>query len=162
MHRFNLALAVRRLACRCHGHAGILALLLLALTAAPASAQVWNRSGGGTWANNSTNVSPTYVNGGPATFNNTTGGTITLSGAITPSDVIVDATAGTYTFTGAGMTGATLFKSGAGTLARVANGMAVDIRSRFLRLRWRDQQCRPSDHKHCRTRWVQQQRDRHG
>ena len=76
MHRFNLALAVRRLACRCHGHAGILALLLLALTAAPASAQVRNRSGGGTWANNSTNVSPTYVNGGPATFNNTTGGTI--------------------------------------------------------------------------------------
>ncbi|MFM8496405.1 MAG: beta strand repeat-containing protein, partial [Planctomycetia bacterium] len=106
----------RHLACRRQGHAGILALFLVAVAASPASAQVWNIAGSGTWANGSANFTPSYSNSGPATFSNTAGGTITLSGTISPSSTTVSAGSGTYTFTGTGITAGSLSKSGAGTL----------------------------------------------
>jgi len=87
----------------------------------------WNLTGNGTWNTSTANWtsgsgSTTFLDGDQATFSNSTGGTITLSGALAPSTVTVSAAAGTYTFTaptaGDKLTGATAInKSGAGTLA---------------------------------------------
>lgn len=97
--------------------------IALTITAIAQSATVtWNVAGSGTWdtvTGNWTGGSPTanlYVNGDTAQFTNTAGGTITLSGTISPTATNVSATAGTYTFAGTGITTGTLIKSGAGTL----------------------------------------------
>jgi autotransporter-associated beta strand protein len=88
---------------------------------------VWNLTTAGTWNTTATNWtagsgSVAYANGDNATFSNTAGGTITLSGTLTPGSVTVSAASGTYTFTGATasdkISGTTsLAKSGAGLLA---------------------------------------------
>jgi len=85
----------------------------------------WNTTIG-TWntstANWTTGSGPndTFSDGSQATFNNASGGVVTLSGALAPRAVVVSATAGNYAFlstAGNEITGAaTLSKSGAGTL----------------------------------------------
>jgi len=88
---------------------------------------IWNLTTAGTWNTTTANWttgsgSVAYANGDNATFDKTAGGTITLSGTLTPGTVTVSAASGTYTFTGATATdkisGTTsLAKSGAGVLA---------------------------------------------
>ena len=85
----------------------------------------WNTTSG-TWntstANWTTGSGPSeaFSDGSQATFNNASGGVVTLSGALAPRAVVVSATGGNYAFVstaGNQITGAaTLSKSGAGTL----------------------------------------------
>jgi len=85
----------------------------------------WNTTTG-TWNTSTTNwttgsgPNDTFSDGSQATFNNASGGVVTLSGALAPRAVVVSATGGNYAFvstTGNEITGATtLSKSGAGTL----------------------------------------------
>jgi autotransporter-associated beta strand protein len=85
----------------------------------------WNTTSG-TWntstANWTTGSGPndTFSDGSQATFNNASGGVVTLSGALAPRAVVVSATGGSYAFlstAGNEITGAaTLSKSGDGTL----------------------------------------------
>jgi autotransporter-associated beta strand protein len=85
----------------------------------------WNTTSG-TWntstANWTTGSGPndTFSDGSQATFNNASGGIVTLSGALAPRAVVVSATGGNYAFVstaGNEITGAaTLSKSGDGTL----------------------------------------------
>jgi autotransporter-associated beta strand protein len=87
----------------------------------------WNVAGSGVWDTTTANWTTgsgatTFANGDQATFSNAAGGTITLSGALAPSTVVVSAASGTYTFSGPGagdaISGAaSLSKSNAGTLA---------------------------------------------
>jgi len=88
---------------------------------------VWDVAGSGTWNTTTPNwlvggtgSAVTYSNGvDSATFDNTAGGTITLSGTLTPVLVTVSAASGTYAFAGSAtdkISGSTGFtKSGAGT-----------------------------------------------
>ena len=106
-----------------------LAIDNLSFSAAASSAAnlTWNLTTAGTW--NTANANWTagsgavaYTDGDNATFSNTAGGTVTLSGTLTPGTVTVSAASGTYTFTGATasdkISGTTsLAKSGAGVLA---------------------------------------------
>lgn len=95
--------------------------------ASSAANLTWNLTTAGTWNTTSTNWttgsgSVAYANGDNATFSNTAGGAVTLSGTLTPGTVTVSAASGTCTFTGATATdkisGTTsLAKSGAGVLA---------------------------------------------
>ena len=85
----------------------------------------WNTTTG-TWNTSTANWttgsggSEVFSDGAQATFNNASGGVVTLSGALAPRAVVVSATGGNYAFvstTGNEITGAaTLSKSGAGTL----------------------------------------------
>ena len=111
------------------GNDHALAIDNFSFSAAASSAAnlIWNLTTAGTWNTTSTNWttgsgSVAYANGDNATFDKTAGGTITLSGTLTPGTVTVSAASGTYTFTGATATdkisGTTsLAKSGAGVLA---------------------------------------------
>ncbi len=95
------------------------------LEIAKASANLnWNLSGDGTWdastpenwINSSTTATQAFVDGDTVTFNNSSGGVITLSGVVTPDSTTVDSS-GDYTFafgTLAGDGGIT--KSGTGKL----------------------------------------------
>ena len=95
--------------------------------ASSAANLIWNLTTAGTWDTATANWttgsgSVAYANGDNATFSNTAGGTITLSGTLTPAAVTVSAASGTYTLTGATaadkISGTTsLAKSGAGVLA---------------------------------------------
>ena len=85
----------------------------------------WNTTDG-TWNTSTSNwttgsgPNDTFSDGSQATFNNASGGIVTLSGALAPRAVVVSATGGNYAFlstAGNEITGAaTLAKSGAGTL----------------------------------------------
>jgi autotransporter-associated beta strand protein len=85
----------------------------------------WNTTDG-TWNTSTSNwttgsgPNDTFSDGSQATFNNASGGIVTLSGALAPRAVVVSATGGNYAFlstAGNEITGAaTLSKSGAGTL----------------------------------------------
>ena len=103
-----------------------LAIDNLSFSAAASSAAnlTWNLTTAGTW--NTANANWTagsgavaYTDEDNATFSNTSGGAVTLSGTLTPGTVTVSAASGTYTFTGATasdkISGTTsLAKSGAG------------------------------------------------
>ena len=69
------------------------------------------------WSGNATR----FVNGDDATFSNSSGGTVTLSGTLEPGAFVVSATAGTYTFTG----GAGNLIAGSTSLAKSGAGVAV-------------------------------------
>jgi autotransporter-associated beta strand protein len=85
----------------------------------------WNTTDG-TWNTSTSNwttgsgPNDTFSDGSQATFNNASGGIVTLSGPLAPRAVVVSATGGNYAFVstaGNEITGAaTLSKSGAGTL----------------------------------------------
>ena len=96
--------------------------VLLATASAQAADAIWTGAVNGTWdttTGNWSGGSPTanqYVNGDTTTFNNTAGGTITLSGTISPTSTTVRALSGAYIFAGTGITSGSLTKTSAGAL----------------------------------------------
>ena len=106
------------------------AIIFLGTQSAGAQTVTWAIAGDGTWdtaTGNWTGGSPSanlFVNGDNAIFNNSAGGTITLSGTISPTTTAVDG-AGNYIFTGASLASGSLTKNGAGTLTlNASNGYA--------------------------------------
>lgn len=97
------------------------ALAMLALPSGTQAAITWNVAGNGNWDTATSNWLP-----GPATFtddgtvdvifDNTAGGTITISPNMSPLSTAVSATSGTYTFSGGPIDSGTLTKSGGGAL----------------------------------------------
>ena len=95
------------------------------LEIAKASANLnWNLSGDGTWdastpenwINSSTTATQAFVDGDTVTFNNSSGGVITLSGVVTPDSTTVDSS-GDYTFESGTLAGdGGITKSGTGKL----------------------------------------------
>ena len=89
---------------------------------APAATLTWNVGGGGNWDTttaNWTGAATTFISNGSqdVIFNNTAGGSITISASMQPSTTTVSAASGTYTFNGGAITGSGgLTKSGAGQL----------------------------------------------
>ncbi len=89
---------------------------------AQAATLTWNVGGGGNWDTttaNWTGAATTFISNGSqdVIFNNTAGGSITISASMQPSSTTVSAASGTYTFNGGPITGSGgLTKSGAGQL----------------------------------------------
>ncbi|MEI6605634.1 MAG: hypothetical protein WCP35_10015 [Verrucomicrobiota bacterium] len=87
---------------------------------AQAATLTWNLGGGGNWdttTDNWTGGATTFISNGSqdVIFNNTAGGSITISASMQPSTTTVSAASGTYTFNGGAITGSGgLTKSGNG------------------------------------------------
>ncbi len=100
------------------------------VTEAPPEALIWN-VGSGTWDTSTPNwIGQTsssimsFFDGADVIFNNTAGGTITVTPNVAPTSTTVSAASGNYTFSGGPLAGSgPLTKSGGGTL-NIAAGMA--------------------------------------
>lgn len=101
--------------------------------AAAGNMLTWNLPGDGTWNTIDPNFrlpdnTPiAFASGDAVTFDQSTGGTITIDAAgVAPSSTTVSASSGTYTFTGGPITSGTLVKSGGGTLTLASPNTYAD------------------------------------